>query len=137
MVFHWASGGAPKFLLIRNAKGHWDFPKGHVERGETPLAACRREAREEAGLKRLRILPGFRRRLEWRYREGGESHRKSCRFFLAEGGKGRLRLSSEHLRGGWYPLAAALRLLRFPGQRSLLRFAASFLAKCKRRDAIS
>ena len=42
----------PKVLLItakRNPKT-WIFPKGHVEKGETPAEAALREAREEAGV---------------------------------------------------------------------------------------
>jgi len=43
-------GDRVQFLLVRT-KGlrTWTFPKGHVERKETPRAAALREAREEAG----------------------------------------------------------------------------------------
>jgi 8-oxo-dGTP pyrophosphatase MutT (NUDIX family) len=43
------SADGARFLLLR-AYRNWDFPKGLVERGEDPLAAAVREAREEAGL---------------------------------------------------------------------------------------
>jgi bis(5'-nucleosidyl)-tetraphosphatase len=43
-----------RFLLLR-AYRNWDFPKGLVERGEDPLAAAIREAREEAGLTDLAL----------------------------------------------------------------------------------
>ena len=40
-----------EFLLVRTTGGcHWTFPKGHVKRGEHPLDAAAREAREEAGV---------------------------------------------------------------------------------------
>ncbi len=38
-----------KFLVLR-AHRHWDFPKGLIEPGESPLAAARRETTEETGL---------------------------------------------------------------------------------------
>jgi bis(5'-nucleosidyl)-tetraphosphatase len=34
---------------------NWDFPKGLVEAGETPLAAARREVAEETGISDLRF----------------------------------------------------------------------------------
>jgi len=42
----------PRVLLVtakRNPR-NWIFPKGHIEKGETPEAAALREAKEEAGV---------------------------------------------------------------------------------------
>jgi 8-oxo-dGTP pyrophosphatase MutT (NUDIX family) len=50
-------GQSVQFKLVRTKGGRrWTFPKGHVERGETPWAAAQREALEEAGV-RGRIEP--------------------------------------------------------------------------------
>ena len=45
------------FLMLR-AYRNWDFPKGMVEPGETPLAAARREVAEESGITDLRFTWG-------------------------------------------------------------------------------
>jgi 8-oxo-dGTP pyrophosphatase MutT (NUDIX family) len=37
-------------VLLLRVYNYWDFPKGRVEEGETPLAAARRETREESTL---------------------------------------------------------------------------------------
>ena len=45
-------GEEPQVLLVtakRNPK-NWIFPKGHIEKGESPEAAALRETREEAGV---------------------------------------------------------------------------------------
>jgi 8-oxo-dGTP pyrophosphatase MutT (NUDIX family) len=45
-------GADPEILLVtakRNPKA-WIFPKGHIEKGETPEQAALRETREEAGV---------------------------------------------------------------------------------------
>lgn len=41
-----------RYLVLRCYR-NWDFPKGMVEADETPFAAARREAREEAAIGQL------------------------------------------------------------------------------------
>jgi len=41
---------SPRFLLVKHHAGHWAFPKGHPEKGETDQDAARRELLEETGL---------------------------------------------------------------------------------------
>lgn len=37
-------------LLIHHNTGHWDFPKGHVEAGETEVETAIREVKEETNI---------------------------------------------------------------------------------------
>jgi len=37
-------------LLIHHNAGHWDFPKGHVEEGETDVQTAIREVKEETNI---------------------------------------------------------------------------------------
>ena len=37
-------------LLIHHNAGHWDFPKGHVEKGETEVQTAIREVKEETNI---------------------------------------------------------------------------------------
>ena len=43
-------------------KEYWDFPKGHIEKGEDEIKTVKREVEEETGLKDIKIIEGFR---EW------------------------------------------------------------------------
>ncbi|HEX8118377.1 MAG TPA: NUDIX domain-containing protein, partial [Pyrinomonadaceae bacterium] len=43
-------------LLVSQQGTSWSLPKGHVEAGESPLEAARREIREETGVTRLEYV---------------------------------------------------------------------------------
>jgi 8-oxo-dGTP pyrophosphatase MutT (NUDIX family) len=65
------------YLMLR-AYRNWDFPKGMVEAGEDPLAAARREVREETLIEDLQFRWGEG------YRETGPyGNRKFARYYLA------------------------------------------------------
>ncbi len=48
--------GTRRFLLIHQTKGHWSFPKGHADPGESPTQTALRELAEEAGVTDCRLL---------------------------------------------------------------------------------
>lgn len=39
-----------KILLVHHNAGHWDFPKGHIENGETEEQTAIREVKEECNI---------------------------------------------------------------------------------------
>ena len=39
-----------KILLVHHNAGHWDFPKGHIENGETEEQTAIREVKEETNM---------------------------------------------------------------------------------------
>ena len=52
--------GNTEILLIKHINsGHWSFPKGHVEKGETEVETARREIMEETSIDVI-IDPTFR-----------------------------------------------------------------------------
>jgi 8-oxo-dGTP pyrophosphatase MutT (NUDIX family) len=59
-------GGKIYYLLLYYQSGarrphpYWDFPKGHIEKGEKPEDTARREVKEETGLKNIDIIEDFR-----------------------------------------------------------------------------
>jgi 8-oxo-dGTP pyrophosphatase MutT (NUDIX family) len=58
-VVYRREGGVAHFLLVtaRHRPDEWLFPKGHIERGETPEQAAAREVQEEAGVSAAVITP--------------------------------------------------------------------------------
>ena len=65
-------GGKVLMVKVCNLKGEevWTFPKGHVEKGETPMEAALREVEEETGwrcrLKEAAWYPSASIGLRWR-----------------------------------------------------------------------
>lgn len=74
------------YLLLR-AYQYWDFPKGGVETGETPLEAAHREVQEETGITRLQFHWG-----EQYLETGPYNHGKVARYYLAETDEARVVL---------------------------------------------
>lgn len=100
-------------VLILRAYRNWDFPKGLLDPGESPLAAAVRETREEAGLSDLVFRWGYACIDTEPYAVG-----KVVRHFLAEspGGEVMLPISPElgrpeHSEFRWTTLDEAAELL--------------------------
>src|SRR3989442_15626015 len=87
VVFRRGPDGEPRFLLIRDSYRNWGVPKGHLEPGEPPAAAARREVAEETGLKDL-VLHGPIRVIDWYFPFRGKTIHKFCHFFLFESRQG-------------------------------------------------
>ena len=116
-------------LLILRAYRNWDFPKGLIESGESPLTAARRETREETGLVAL----------EFRWGEASMDtemygDRKVATYFLAETTRAEIELPvnpelgfPEHNEYRWASLEEARELLP-PRLRPILRWARDTLA---------
>ena len=80
VVFRRAADGAVRFLLIRDSYRNWGLPKGHLEVGEPPADAARREVAEETGLRDL-IVRGPIQVIDWYFRFRGTPMRKSWQGF--------------------------------------------------------
>lgn len=100
-------------LLVLRAFRNWDFPKGLVEAGESPLAAALREAKEETGITDLKLAFGEGYRETAPYAKG-----KIARYYLAATGQERATLPvseelgrPEHHEWRWVSFDEAARLL--------------------------
>ncbi|ACB39951.1 bis(5'-nucleosyl)-tetraphosphatase [Pyrobaculum neutrophilum] len=118
VVFH-RSEGAVEYLLLHYPAGHWDFPKGNVEPGETPEQTALREIREETGLEVV-LIPGFMEEVEYVYARGGRRVRKKVIFFLAEAKTKEVKLSWEHTGYVWLPFDKALARATYETTRRVL-----------------
>lgn len=125
-----------EYLVLRYEAGHWDFPKGHLEEGETEEVAARREIFEETGLRVDGFVPGYKEQTSfwfWSYPEvpGGKSRRtkKIVTFFLAKTDNRDVRLSHEHTGYAWLPYKDAIQLVTYDNAKNLLKKAERLFRK--------
>ena len=118
------------YLLMHYKAGHWDFPKGHVEEGESEVQTALRELAEETGIREVEVLDGFR--YEYVYEFGGEGSRaksKKVTFMLAKTAQIKTRLSREHIGARWVPYKRAEQMLTFENAKKMLKSANEYLEK--------
>jgi bis(5'-nucleosidyl)-tetraphosphatase len=124
VVYRLGSDG-PEFALIK-ASGRWLFPKGTMEKGETPEATALREISEETGLplgslQVVRALPAIQYVFRWQ----GQLVFKTVHNFLVEHrGDGTFRPQlSEVEDARWFSAADARRALSFKNSQKTLEAA--------------
>lgn len=125
-VVYRTSGGRRLFLLLQNA-GKWDFPKGGMEKGESELQTVVREVGEETGLKDIKIVPGFRKIIEYFYRRDGKNIHKQVVYFVASTGDEKVKISFEHQGFAWFPYNEALEMASYDNSKVTLTEAENFL----------
>jgi 8-oxo-dGTP pyrophosphatase MutT (NUDIX family) len=115
-----------RFLLIKNKRSaHWGFPKGHVEKGETPQQTAVREVLEEAGLK-IEIVPEFESKSEYMIQSRVE---KCVTIFLAKTEQTTTTIQHEEIGDyAWLEYEKAHKTLRFDNDRQILEQASGFLS---------
>ncbi len=117
------------FLVLWYPAGHWDFPKGNIEPGESDIQTVRREVYEETGITDLEFVFGFREKIEYYYRRGGETVHKEVVFYLAKTRQKEVRLSYEHKGYAWLTFEEAYKRVTYKNSKEVLRKAYNYLKK--------
>lgn len=118
-----------KVLLVKvtNLQGEivWTFPKGHLEKNETPLKAALREVEEETGWKCRKTGPLAL--IRYRFNRNGRPVAKKVRWYRMEPvertGKPD---ANEIMKTKWVLCRSAARLLSYPSD---LRLIGRYLSK--------
>ena len=150
-------GKETRYLLLHYEEGHWDFPKGKIEEGETDEDTIRREIMEETGIDDIVIINKFREKIRYFYMSEIATRKlntlagskraisehaqkpevfdklkdelvsKDVVFHLAETKKDKIKLSSEHIGFKWLNFEEAMKKLTFKNAKDVLKKADGFL----------
>ena len=130
IVFRKSGGGGAreKFLLLDYGR-YWDYPKGHVEKGEDDKAAATRELAEETGIREIELLPGFAHEMTYFFRSKRGLVRKTVVFFLGQTDIRDVTLSDEHSGFAWLGYEDAYARVSYASAKGVLKAAQDWLTK--------
>jgi len=126
-VIYRVEGGDFKFLILKYGLGHWDFPKGNVEKGESELETVKREVLEETGIDKIEIIDGFKERVGYYYRMKGNLIYKTVNYYLARTDQKEVKLSYEHEDYAWVTVDEALKYIKHKNSIDVLNKAYQYL----------
>lgn len=130
-VIFYERKGVREYLVLKYPSGHYDFPKGHIEDGETEHDTLRREVEEETGITDLTILPE-RGAIAYYYIAKGNEFRKRKKsgtgwyifkhvyFYPAQTATKSVTISDEHIGYVWLPYKKARKRVTFENARAML-----------------
>ena len=128
LVYRWEKGEL-WLLMILDQYGHWTWPKGLVEEGESLEEAAVREVGEETGLE-VDSKEALTPVTYWYTRRGQRIH-KEVHFFLMTKRGGRLRPQLEEIADvQWVTVDEVLRRLSYENSREMVEEARRKLENC-------
>ena len=116
------------YLILNYSYGHWDFPKGNIENGESEIDTIKREIMEETGIIDIKFMDGFRQQISYRYKKKFKLVNKSVIYYIVETKSNKVVLSFEHVDFAWLNFNDALNRLSFDNSKKILKNANEFLS---------
>ncbi|HIH25855.1 NUDIX domain-containing protein [Candidatus Woesearchaeota archaeon] len=120
------------FLLLyrkahKNYIESWDFPRGLIQKNETPEETAKREIVEETSINELKFVKGFKEIIKWFYKKDGNLVSKKVTYFLAETSQLDIKISNEHDDFRWCYFDEACSLIKLKNTKEVLIKADEYL----------
>ena len=117
IVFRKFHGNTELLLVKHVGGGHWSFPKGHVEEGETEVQTAEREIKEETGLDVI-IDDTFSKTVTYSPKKDTQ---KDVVYFIAKAKNFNFSAQEEEISDiRWVELNRAVQLLSYDNDKQLV-----------------
>jgi 8-oxo-dGTP pyrophosphatase MutT (NUDIX family) len=108
-----------QIVLVYHGKGNWNFPKGHVEKGETLKETAKREIAEETGISELEFVKPLGTYSRFRIGVDGiteiKDELKTMHFFLFKSNQKNLKPTDLiHSEAKWVDINKVPKYLKHP-----------------------
>ena len=110
-------------------KEYWDFPKGHIEKGENLEETVKREIEEETGLTDIKFVEGFKEGIKYFFKFKEVNILKFVTFYLVKTKTKDIKISREHLDYKWLFYKEAIEKLTFKNAKEILKKANEFISR--------
>ena len=115
-----------KVLMVKHNVGHWAFPKGHVDKGETEIETALREIKEETHLD-VEIDSSFRHVVNYSPKIGVT---KDVVYFCATPKSDEIIAQKEEIsKIQWISLDEAYKIVTFDNDRNLIKQFKEYICK--------
>ena len=145
IVYRMHPKGGLQYLVLYMGNNYWNFPKGHVEEGESEAEGALRELEEETGIKNIVLLPDFRQQTHFFFKQerdgNSELIKKDFILYLAEASKDIVvditdeKGENEIINGyAWMDFKTAIKYLKFKNLKEILAEAEYYINSQKPKD---
>jgi 8-oxo-dGTP pyrophosphatase MutT (NUDIX family) len=117
-----------QYLLIQHHAGHWGFPKGHADPGETPLQAACREFVEETGIADYTVLEQVSFSEQYFFTRQKQKFLKTVLYYPALVRSPAVHFQKEEIQNfRWASYEEAINLMTFGGGKQVLKEVQEYL----------
>lgn len=107
-------------LLIKDGYGRWTWPKGKIDKGESPEDAAIREIKEETGISNVQLLKKVGL-TQYFYKLKGALIFKTVYVFLCKTRNVELKIQASEIKDAkWYTPKEARETVEYKGSKELL-----------------
>ncbi|MCB9639056.1 MAG: NUDIX domain-containing protein [Myxococcales bacterium] len=128
VIPYYVDGYRYLYLLVQHHGGHWGFPKGHPNEGESAIQTARREFEEETGVREYQVNPERSFMEVYVFQKGRTEVEKTVTYYPARVFSPEVHLQAEEIKDHrWLTFEDGIKLITFDGSKQVLAEVRNFI----------